>query len=205
MSSRQGGAQLTSRSLILALAAAAALATPVLAWTDYYADKHPPAADQKPAKTATPPGNQKQQVHSTLDRVFGEGRWRETSGYRSQAREDELRREGAGTVRPGEVSHHSMGTPDAPGAYDVVVPGMSNAAAADKLKSESGDFNRVFAEGAHGREGQHLHLEPNYGRASLASADSALKPITDDTVYLRIVNGRRNPALPALGVEVHRP
>lgn len=186
------------------LAASFGLATPVMAWTDYYADKHPPAAtDQKAAPE--PPVAQKQRVHADLDHVFGAGRWRETSGYRSQARENELRREGAGTVRSGQISHHSMGTPDAPGAYDVVVPGMSNAAAAAKLRAESGDFNRVFAEAAHGPEGQHLHLEPNDGHANVGSADPALKPVTDDNVYLRIANGRRNPALAPLGVEVHRP
>jgi hypothetical protein len=178
---------------------AAGLATPSLAFTDYYADKKPPAPTDKPAiPAAQPTGNQKQRFHATMDKVFGEGRWRETSGYRSREREDELRREGAGTVRLGEVSHHSMGTPDAPGAYDVVVPGMSNAAAAAKLKSESGDFSRVLAEGAHGPEGQHLHLEPNYGRVSaseVGTGESALRPTNDDNVYLRIVGGKRNPSL----------
>ncbi len=183
------------KTLALILAAATGLATPALAWTDYYADKHPPATDAKGAATASPAVPQKARVHADLDRVFGAGRWRETSGYRSQAREDELRREGAGTVRPGEISHHSMGTPDAPGAYDVVVPGMSNADAAAKLKTESSSFSRVFAEGAHGREGQHLHLEPSHGLVSVSDSGSALRPVTGDNVYLRIVGGRRNPAL----------
>jgi hypothetical protein len=190
----------------LAATLAAALALPAFAFTDYYADKKPPAAD-KPADPA-PAANQKQRFHATMDRVFGSGRWRETSGWRSREREDQLRREGAGTVRPGEVSHHSMGTPEAPGAYDVVVPGMSNAAAAARLKTESGDFSRVLAERAHGPEGQHLHLEPNYGRVSSSEAGSgasALRPTDDDNVYLRVVNGRRNPALAPLGVIIHRP
>ena len=194
---------MNGKSLALILAVAA-LAAPAFALTDYYADKKPPATD-KPADPA-PAGNQKQHVQATLDRVFGAGRWRETSGWRSRAREDELRREGAGTVRLGEISHHSMGTPDAPGAYDVVVPGMSNAAAAERLKSESGDFSRVLAERAHGPEGQHLHLEPNFGRVSASEAGggaSALRPTGDDNVYLRIVNGRRNPALAPLGVIRH--
>ncbi|HEY1415282.1 MAG TPA: hypothetical protein VGF42_05305 [Caulobacteraceae bacterium] len=184
--------------LALVLAAAAGLATPALAWTDYYADKHPPAADQKGDDKAPAPVAQKERVRADLDHVFGPGHWRETSGYRSRAREDELRREGAGTVRPGEVSHHSMGTPDAPGAYDVVVPGLPNAVAAAKLKSESSNFSRVYAEGAHGREGQHLHLEPNNGSDSVTAAGSALKPVADDNIYLRIVGGRRNPALGAV-------
>lgn len=181
--------------LVLVLAAATALATPALGWTDYYADKHPPAVDPKVAPAASPTAPQKERVHADLDRVFGAGRWRETSGYRSRAREDELRREGAGTVRPGQISHHSMGTPDAPGAYDVVVPGMSNAEAAAKLRTESSGFSRVYAEAAHGREGQHLHLEPTKGLISVSDAGSALKPRTDDNIYLRIVGGRRNPAL----------
>ena len=192
---RVWGAGVDSKSLTLALAAATSVATQALAWTDYYADKHPPAVDPKAAAAASPPVPQKDGIHADLDRVFGAGRWRETSGYRSQAREDELRREGAGTVRPGEISHHSMGTPDAPGAYDVVVPGMSNSEAAAKLRTESSSFSRVYAEAAHGREGQHLHLEPISGSVSASDAGSALKPRTDDNIYLRIVGGRRNPAL----------
>lgn len=181
----------------LVLAVAAAFATPAFAFTDYYADKTP-AAD-KAAETAAPKaGTGKQHFRADMDHVFGAGHWRETSGWRSRARENELRREGAGTVRAGEVSHHSMGTPDAPGAYDVVVDGMSNATAAAKVRAESADFSRVVAEQAHGPEGQHLHLEPNYGRVAAGEAGtgaSALRPVNDDNIYLRIVNGRRNPAL----------
>ena len=131
-------------------------------------------------------------LKSTMDKVFGAGGWRETGGYRSQAREDELRREGAGTVPVGQISHHSMGTPDAPGAYDIVVPGMSTENAAVKLQSSSDDFSRVLAERSHGAQGSHLHVEPKAGRLAGARAAAA-----DDSnnIYLRVAGGRRNPAL----------
>ena len=35
---------------------------------------------------------------SLMDETFGRGRWRQTSGYRSPAKEDALRAGGAGTV-----------------------------------------------------------------------------------------------------------
>ncbi len=96
---------------------------------------------------------------ATMDRTFGPGRWRKTSGYRTQAQENALRRQGAGTVAPGHVSFHSIGAPDAPSAYDAVVSGMSLATAAAKLKRAGGPFSRVLAERAHGPQGAHLHLE----------------------------------------------
>jgi hypothetical protein len=96
---------------------------------------------------------------ATMDQVFGPGRWRKTSGYRTQAQENALRRQGAGTVAPGRISFHSIGAPDAPSAYDAVVVGMSPASAAAKLKRVGGPFTRVLAEGAHGPQGAHLHLE----------------------------------------------
>ena len=138
--------------------------------------------------------SQNQQFRSAMDHVFGPGGWRETSGYRSQAREDELRREGAGTVPLGQISHHSMGNPDAPGAYDVVVPGMTTESAAAKLKSSSDAFDRVIAERSHGGEGQHLHIEPRAGKLA-SSAAAAPQPNPGDSIYLRVVNGRRNPQL----------
>jgi len=98
--------------------------------------------------------------HATMDRVFGPGRWRQTSGYRTRAQEDALRRAGAGTVPAGAVSKHSLGSWEKPGAYDAVVHGMSLATAADKLRRAAGDgFARVIAEGAHGPQGAHLHVE----------------------------------------------
>ena len=96
---------------------------------------------------------------ATMDRVFGAGRWRQTGGYRSPAQENALRRQGAGTVAPGHVSLHSLGDRDAPGAYDVVVDGLSPARAAARLKDARAGFSRVLAEGAHGTQGPHLHVE----------------------------------------------
>jgi len=96
---------------------------------------------------------------ATMDRTFGPGRWRKTSGYRTQAQENALRRQGAGTVAPGHVSYHSIGGPDAPSAYDAVVAGMSLTTAAAKLKQAGGPVARVLAERAHGPQGAHLHIE----------------------------------------------
>jgi TPR repeat protein len=103
-----------------------------------------------------------------MNGVFGRGRWRETGGYRTPARENELRAEGALTVPLGMRSSHSLGTPDAPGAYDVVVDGMTPERAALKLKSSGLDFKRLFPESTHGTQGPHLHVEPFLGRAATA-------------------------------------
>lgn len=94
-----------------------------------------------------------------MDRVFGPGRWRETGGYRTPAQENALRRQGAGTVAPGRLSRHSLGDPQAPGAYDVVVAGMSPSEAAAKLRRAGGPIAKVAAEAAHGPQGPHLHIE----------------------------------------------
>jgi hypothetical protein len=98
-------------------------------------------------------------IHATMDRVFGEGAWRLTSGYRTAAQENSLRRAGAGTVRAGRVSRHSVGAPGQPGAIDAVVQGMSPQAAAQRLRRDGEGVDRVLAEGRHGREGAHLHIE----------------------------------------------
>ncbi|HEX4180689.1 MAG TPA: tetratricopeptide repeat protein [Caulobacteraceae bacterium] len=112
--------------------------------------------------------------HAMMDRVFGPGRWRETSGYRSVAQEDALRRQGAGVVPLGQRSHHSMGDPNAPGAYDIVVDGMTPQLAAAKLKHAPVQLARVVAEAAHGGQGPHLHIEP------------VMKPIPAAAPYRRI-------------------
>ena len=129
--------------------------------------------------------------HTTMNKVFGEGRWRQTSGYRTKAQEDELRRQGAGTVAPGHTSRHSIGGPEAPGAYDAVVDHLPLSTAAAKLRSAGGPFSRVLAEGAHGAQGAHLHVE----LVKTAPAQKAAAEPVEDTVYLRAVNGKRNPAL----------
>ena len=110
---------------------------------------------------------------STMDQVFGPGRWRQTSGYRSQAEEDALRRQGAGTVAPGRISLHSIGGPDLPGAYDAVVDSMSAETAAAKLRRAGGGFSRVVAEGAHGGQGPHLHIELTSARTRAAAREAA--------------------------------
>jgi hypothetical protein len=143
------------------------------------------AAESK-AKAGGPRG---EPVKTTLNRVFGPGQWRQTSGYRTPAQEDALRREGAGTVPAGHLSRHSMGGPDAPGAYDVVVPGMSQQSAAVRLRRDGAGLRRVVAERAHGTQGPHLHIEPGPAPASKPASDPG------DSVYLRIVGGQRNPVL----------
>lgn len=90
---------------------------------------------------------------ATMDGVFGAGRWRQTNGYRTPAQENALRRQGAG------ASLHSVGSTDAPGAYDAVVDRMPPATAAARLKAAGAGFSRVLVEGAHGAQGPHLHIE----------------------------------------------
>jgi hypothetical protein len=97
--------------------------------------------------------------HSTMNRVFGPGRWRLTSAYRTQVQEDALRRQGAGTVAPGRTSLHSVGGPASPGAYDAVVDHMPLESAAARLRQAGAGFSRVIAERAHGPQGAHLHVE----------------------------------------------
>lgn len=95
-----------------------------------------------------------------MDSVFGPKRWRETGGFRTAARENQLRAQGALTVALGTRSQHSVGKPDAPGAYDLVVDGLSPGQAAKKLRTSKAPLKVVFAEEAHGNQGPHLHVEP---------------------------------------------
>lgn len=107
---------------------------------------------------------------TVMDGVFGAGNWRLTGGYRSQERENQLRAQGAMTVRPGAVSRHSMGRPGAPGAYDVVVEGMNPWQAAARLRAAGAPFANYVPKGAHGTQGPHLHLEPfAHGRMGRAA------------------------------------
>ena len=144
--------------LALGLAqAAAAGALPIVVSADQEAEAVNPgrAAHRTPAEI-----KMDEDFQATMDRVFGPGRWRQTSGYRTRAQEDALRRAGAGTVAPGRISKHSIGSWQKPGAYDAVVRDMSLQAAAEKLRRAGGDgFARVIAEGAHGPEGPYLHVE----------------------------------------------
>jgi hypothetical protein len=125
-----------------------------------------------PVQTATPapswPGTPLPSRESTkfephtaftnqMNETFGEGKWRTTGGYRSPERENQLRDQGAQTVAPGRTSRHSMGSPDAPGAYDIVVDGMSPQAAAAVMK-QKGLAMPTFPEGSAGGQGAHLHV-----------------------------------------------
>ncbi|HEV7385157.1 MAG TPA: hypothetical protein VGN89_09790, partial [Phenylobacterium sp.] len=133
-------------ALALCLAGGAAAGSiQIVSANEEFNAAHPERAAKRSSAKAS--GND---FHSTMDRVFGPGRWRQTSGYRTQAQENALRRQGAGTVAPGHVSLHSIGHPDAPSAYDAVVDHMPLASAAAKLRSAGGPFSRVLAEGKHG-------------------------------------------------------
>jgi len=105
-------------------------------------------------------GVPRERFAAMMDSVFGAGKWRETGGYRSPAEENVLRAEGALTVPAGRLSYHSLGTPEAPGAYDVVVAGLSPEMAAVELRRSGVKFRRLFPEGLHGDQGPHLHVEP---------------------------------------------
>jgi TPR repeat protein len=108
-----------------------------------------------------------------MNQVFGSGKWRETGGYRSTARENQLRTEGALTVAVGHVSSHSLGSPDAPGAYDVVVAGMTPQQAAGRLRRSGARFKRLFPEGLEGTQGPHLHVEPELAGLAAALGDGS--------------------------------
>jgi TPR repeat protein len=95
-----------------------------------------------------------------MDSVFGPKSWRETGGFRTAKRENELRALGALTVPQGARSAHSLGKPEAPGAYDLVVERLSPEQAARKLRASKAPLKVIFAEAAHGSEGPHLHVEP---------------------------------------------
>ncbi len=149
---------------------------------------------------------QNDRFHTTMDQVFGPGRWRETSGFRSPGEENRLRLEGAGTVAAGQLSAHSRGTPDAPGAYDAVVYGISLTRAASMLRASGTEFAQAFVEGAHGPEGAHLHINV----AGFAAANDLLPiarfpqriraantvaRVSCNSIYMQVVGGRRNPQL----------
>ena len=158
---------------LLALAIAATLLAP------------PAMARSHASKPQTDDG-----FRAAMDRTFGPGGWRQTSGYRTPAQEEALRRQGAGTVAPGRTSSHSVGSRHAPGAYDAVVPGMSQAEAAARLRRSGKTFPRVVAERRHGPQGPHLHIELRPG------AGGPVRTVCDryrgEVVHVRIVNGRRN-------------
>jgi hypothetical protein len=163
-----GGLALAMGLALCVVATHAAAQIQVVSAGAEYQSFHP-----RPAARAAVSG---EGFHATMDRVFGAGRWRLTSAYRSQAQENALRRQGAGTVAPGHTSLHSVGGPEAPGAYDAVVDHMPLGAAAEKLRRAGGGFSRVVAEGAHGPQGAHLHVE----LISTAARRAAPQPAAED-------------------------
>lgn len=146
-----------------------------------------------PAAAGPPP-----QFAAIMDQVFGRGAWRMTGGYRTPERENQLRAEGAKTVAPGRLSRHSLGSPQAPGAYDLVVDGMSPYEAAARLRRAGAPFARYQPKGAHGTQGPHLHLEPY--SFDLAAAGplhpSARGPAADAFGLPVVLTGFRRPAPP---------
>lgn len=116
---------------------------------------------------------------SIMDSVFGAGNWRVTGGYRTPERENELRAQGALTVPPGVLSRHSMGRPGAPGAYDIVVPGLSPSAAAARLQRAGAPFRRYLPKGTHGTQGPHLHIEPH----AIGLGQAGSSPARPQSVY----------------------
>jgi hypothetical protein len=143
---------------VIGSAPAAHAGVPAIVSADDEAEKANPGRSERRGQLH-PRRARGRNLHATMDHVFGEGRWRLTSGYRTAAEEDALRRAGAGTVPAGRLSKHSLGGPDQPGAVDAVVPGMTLKAAAAKLRKDGEGLDRVLAEGAHGPEGAHLHIE----------------------------------------------
>lgn len=82
---------------------------------------------------------------------------RDTGDYRTPGRERQLAAQGAGTVRPGATSRHSLGTEGAPGAHDIVPAGDWNADLA-RIRKTSG-VKDAFIEGAQGGQGRHIHVD----------------------------------------------
>ena len=133
-------------------------------------DKVPP-----PPKSSPPVGGAT--FSALMDKTFGKGHWRQTGGFRSVDREEELRAEGAGTVKPGRMSMHSVGNEDAPGARDVVVDGLTPDQAASKLKGAGVKFRHVFPEGTRGQQGAHLHIDTELADAPGEAVPTGPPPV----------------------------
>ena len=150
-----------------------------------------------PRPVAKAPAANGEDFQATMDRVFGAGRWRKTSGYRTQAQENALRRQGAGTVAPGHVSLHSIGHPDAPSAYDAVVDGHVSPVPMRrrKLRSASGRTvqPRVLAEGKHGPQGAHRLATSSWPRPRPLPRrrEEASYPLAAEAVRRPGMDGRR--------------
>ena len=83
-------------------------------------------ARQQPAAKPAATYPSKQDFSSIADKAFGPGKWTPTSEFRTKAHNAQV----------GGVAHsnHMKGTPDNPGAYDIVVPGMNAAQIGTALK-----------------------------------------------------------------------
>lgn len=100
---------------------------------------------QAPAPSS--PYEDEQHFRTRMDSAYGPGKWQETSGYR-----DPAHNRAVGGV---PTSRHMQGTPDAPGAHDIVVSGQDPATAARRLpKGYKG-----LPEGQIGAQGPHLHVD----------------------------------------------
>ena len=112
-----------------------------------------------------------------LDQILGKGAWRSTGDYRSPQREDQLRAQGAATVAPGQISNHSRGTPDAPGAHDIAVADPQAVLA--RLRGAPG-VRDAFYEGASGSQGGHIHVDATSGPVSFNDLTPGKGPVSFD-------------------------
>lgn len=136
---------------------------------DYDPFAQPPKTKRAPAPTPDV-----YEPTSAFVRSLGPG-YRDTSDYRSEAKERQLGAEGAGVARG--ISNHSRGTPQAPGAHDIVPTGDWNQAL-DRVRGRSG-VKDAFIEAAHGPEGRHIHVDmtPGYRGNAAAPAGGKLTPV----------------------------
>lgn len=127
------------------------------------AAKAPPApkvsvVDYNPfAKPNSVPARTNEQFGAAMDTAFGKGKWKQTSGLRSEQQQAALVRQGA-QAAPAGRSRHEQGTPDAPGARDIVVPGMTPQQVAARMKATGIDTAGFLPEGRAGNQGAHLHV-----------------------------------------------
>jgi TPR repeat protein len=157
------------------------------------APRQPPRTDESGGDRA---GMPQERFDTLMNGVFGARAWRETGGYRSPARENQLRAQGAETVPAGTLSRHSLGNAEAPGAFDIVVAGMSPEQAATRLRRSGIGFRRLFPETTHGTQGPHLHVEPLLMQAAIATSHAGSQPTTNH-VLVDGINASAQTPLPA--------
>lgn len=87
-----------------------------------------------------------------------------TGSYRTPARENQLRSQGAATVPAGAMSNHSRGAPDAPGAEDFTAPGVTADVLA-RTRKLPGVRDALFEQAA-GGQGAHYHADMGAGPIS---------------------------------------